>query len=103
MGCIPQCQCLLLPSNWIFYLILTGLQCKRRSPDQLRTPALFIVARNDTSGDGPRLPRIRAAFEKVTGPKELVVVDGDAHAQFLFESDQADRVMRENLRFLSAR
>jgi hypothetical protein len=36
------------------------------------------------------------------GPKELMVPDGSAHAQFLFTSDQAERVMKEILRFLSA-
>ena len=70
--------------------------------EQLRTRTLFIVARDDTSGSGPRLPRIRAAYEKAAGPKELVVLEGSAHAQFLFETDQSDRLMREILRFLSA-
>jgi hypothetical protein len=63
---------------------------------------LFIVARDDTSGDGPRLPRIRAQYEKAPQPKELIVLDGSAHAQFLFQSDQAERVMREILRFLNS-
>jgi pimeloyl-ACP methyl ester carboxylesterase len=68
--------------------------------DKLKCPSLFIVARDDTSGDGPRLPRIRAQYEKAPQPKELIVLDGSAHAQFLFQSDQAERVMREILRFL---
>jgi len=34
-------------------------------------------------------------------PKKLVVLDGSAHAQFLFATDQAERVMREILNFLS--
>jgi pimeloyl-ACP methyl ester carboxylesterase len=71
-------------------------------PEQLRTPTLFILARDDTSGDGPRLPGIRADYEKTAGPKEWIVLDGSAHAQFLFETDQAERVMREIVRFLSA-
>ena len=71
--------------------------------EKLRTPSLFILARDDTSGDGPRLPRIRASYDKAAGPKEWIVLDGSAHAQFLFDTDQADRVMREMIRFLSAR
>jgi pimeloyl-ACP methyl ester carboxylesterase len=63
---------------------------------------LFIVARDDANADGPRLPRIRAQYEKATDPKELIILDGSAHAQFLFQTDQAERVMREILRFLSA-
>jgi len=71
--------------------------------DQLKSPALFIVARDDASGDGPRLPGIRKQYEKAHEPKELVILEGSAHAQFLFQTDQADRVMREILRFLSAK
>ena len=36
------------------------------------------------------------------GSPELVVLEGSAHAQFVFQTDQADRLMREILRFLSA-
>ncbi|MGO9227976.1 MAG: alpha/beta fold hydrolase [Bryobacteraceae bacterium] len=65
---------------------------------------LFIVARDDASGDGElRLPHIRANFAKAEGPKKLVILDGSAHAQFLFATDQAERVMREILNFLSER
>jgi hypothetical protein len=32
---------------------------------------------------------------KTPGPKELIVLEGSAHAQFLFATDQGDRVMRE--------
>jgi hypothetical protein len=58
------------------------------------------VARDDVSGDGPRLPGIRAQFEKAPEPKKLVVLEGSAHAQALFDTDQGGRVMREILRWL---
>ena len=70
--------------------------------EKLKPPVLFIVARDDASADGPRLPGIRAQFEKAPQPKELIILDGSAHAQYLFETDQGERVMREILRFLSA-
>ena len=70
--------------------------------DKLKSPILYIVARDDANADGPRLPKIRAQYEKSPEPKELIVIDGSAHAQFLFQTDQSDRVMREILRFLSA-
>jgi pimeloyl-ACP methyl ester carboxylesterase len=73
------------------------------SAEKLKARSLFIVARDDTSGDGPRLPGIRAQYEKAPEPKELVIVDGSAHAQFLFQTDQGEKVMREILRFLSAK
>ena len=71
--------------------------------EQLRCRSLFIVARDDASGDGPRLPGIRAQYEKAPGPKELIILDGSAHAQYLFQTDQGERVIREILRFLSAK
>jgi hypothetical protein len=61
------------------------------------------VARDDASDDGPRLPRIREQYEKAPEPKKLIVLDGSAHAQYLFQTDQGERVMREILRFLSAK
>ena len=70
-------------------------------PERIKAPLLIIVARDDANDAGLRLPRIRAWFDKVPQPKELVVLDGSAHAQFLFQTDQADRVMKEVLRFLS--
>src|ERR1035438_3871035 len=71
--------------------------------DKLQSSTLFIVARDDASGDGPRLPRIHEQYEKAPGPKELIILDGSAHAQYLFQTDQGDRVMGEILRFLSAK
>jgi pimeloyl-ACP methyl ester carboxylesterase len=73
-----------------------------RPAGKLKSRSLFIVARDDANDDGPRLPGIRAQYEKAPQPKELIILDGSAHAQFLFESDQAERVMREILRFLTA-
>jgi hypothetical protein len=71
--------------------------------DKLKGRKLFIVARDDANAAGPRLPRIRAQYERSTQPKELVVLDGTAHAQFIFDTPQADRLMAEILRFLTAK
>ena len=70
--------------------------------EKLHSRVLFIVARDDSNGAGLRLPGIRAQYEKAPQPKELIVLDGSAHAQFLFQTDQSARVMQEILRFLSA-
>ena len=69
--------------------------------EKLKSASLFIVARDDANDDGPRLPGIRKQFEKAPEPKKLIVLDGSAHAQFLFQTDQAERVMREILQFLN--
>ncbi|MGA2738966.1 MAG: alpha/beta hydrolase [Bryobacteraceae bacterium] len=72
-------------------------------PEKLKGRKLFIVSRNDLgAGDKPRLPKIRAQYEKAPEPKELVILEGSAHAQFIFQTDQGERLMREILRFLSA-
>ena len=71
--------------------------------DKLKSSSLFIVARDDASDDGPRLPGILKQYEKAPQPKDLIILEGSAHAQFLFQTDQGERVMREILRFLSAK
>jgi len=72
-------------------------------PERLKGRKMFITARNDVTASGtPRLLGIREQFEKAPAPKELVILEGSAHAQFLFETDQGEQLMREILRFLSA-
>jgi pimeloyl-ACP methyl ester carboxylesterase len=69
--------------------------------EKLKSAALFIVARDDANADGPRLPGIQKQYEKAPEPKRLIVLDGSAHAQYLFQTDQAERVMQEILDFLN--
>lgn len=70
--------------------------------EKLKGRKLFIVSRDDVGGpDIPRLPKIRAQYERAPDPKELVILDGSAHAQYIFGTDQGERLMREILRFLS--
>jgi pimeloyl-ACP methyl ester carboxylesterase len=82
-------------------LVLLGA-APNEPADKLKSPILYIVALDDANEGGPRLPGIRQQYEKSPQPKELIVLDGSAHAQFLLQTDQAPRVMREILRFLSA-
>jgi dienelactone hydrolase len=70
---------------------------------RMKGPKLFIMSRDDIIGDNTlRLPKIREQYQGATEPKEFVILDGSAHAQFIFKTDQGDRLMREILRFLSA-
>jgi pimeloyl-ACP methyl ester carboxylesterase len=62
---------------------------------------LFIVARDDRNSAGPRLPKITAGYAKTPEPKRLLVVEGSAHAQFLFATGEGPRVLDEIVRFLS--
>jgi pimeloyl-ACP methyl ester carboxylesterase len=71
-------------------------------PERLSGRKLFIVARGDVRGEGVlRLPQIRDQYERTPEPKELVILDGSAHAQFIFDTDQGERLIREILGFLS--
>jgi pimeloyl-ACP methyl ester carboxylesterase len=72
-------------------------------PERMKGRKLFITSRDDPSWSGPpRLVKIRDQYERAPEPKELVVLEGSAHAQFIFETDQGERLMREILRFLTA-
>ncbi len=71
------------------------------SPERLKGRKLFIVTRGDESGDGPRLPGITEHYRKAPEPKKLVILEGSAHAQFIFDTDQGPRLLKEMLHFLS--
>jgi pimeloyl-ACP methyl ester carboxylesterase len=74
------------------------------SVDGVKGRKLFIVARDDADGSGElRLPAIRKHYEQVSEPKRLLVLEGSAHAQRIFDTDQGDRVLREIVEFLSER
>ena len=71
-------------------------------PERLPGRTLFIISRNDTTARGvPRLIDIRDQYRRAPEPKELVVLEGSAHAQFIFETDQGERLLHEIIRFLS--
>ncbi len=70
------------------------------NPASLKGRKLFIVARDDARQSGPRLPEIVDSYKKAPQPKELVILEGSAHAQNLFDTDQGPRLMSEILRFL---
>ena len=70
-------------------------------PEKLQVRKLFIVARDHANASGPRLPKIRAYYEKAPEPKKLIVIDGSAHAQFLFDTERGDGLLHEIVQFLS--
>ncbi len=73
------------------------------APEKLRGRKLFIVAREDSSGSGPRLPGISKHYQQAPEPKQLIVLDGSAHAQYLFDAAEGPQLMREILKFLHAK
>lgn len=73
------------------------------TPERMNGRKLFITCRDDLGPRGkPRLDNIRVQYEKATDPKKLVVLDGSAHAQFIFTTEQRERLMREISEFLLA-
>jgi pimeloyl-ACP methyl ester carboxylesterase len=72
-------------------------------PERMQGRKLFVVGRDDAEADGSRrLEHIREQYDKAPDPKELLILESPAHAQFLFETDQGERLMSEVLRFLTA-
>jgi len=72
-------------------------------PERMQGRKLFVVGRDDVDGDGSRRrEKIREQFDKAPDPKELLILESSAHAQFLFETDQGPKLMSEILRFLNA-
>jgi hypothetical protein len=57
-------------------------------PGKLKGRKLFIVSRGDGIAEG-----IRKAYEQAAEPKRLVLLEGDAHAQHLFATDQGPNVL----------
>jgi pimeloyl-ACP methyl ester carboxylesterase len=73
------------------------------NPEKLTGRKLYIVARDDASSYGPRLPGIQDHYARAPQPKKLVLVEGTAHAQFLFGTDEGPQVMKDLLEFLADR
>lgn len=72
-------------------------------PEKMKGRKLFIASRDDLgSGDVPRLPGIRDQYQRAPGPKELVVLEGSAHAQFIFATPQGESLLAAIVRFLTA-
>jgi alpha-beta hydrolase superfamily lysophospholipase len=88
------------PAGEIERIVMLG-SAPNLPADKLKSASLFIVTRDDASGDGLRLPGIRRQFERAPQPKRLIVLDGSAHAQSIFQTGQGPRVMGEILRFFA--
>jgi esterase/lipase len=82
-------------------IVLLGTGGWNFPAEKIKGRKLIIVARDDASEDGPRLPKIQSDYDKMSEPKRLMILAGSAHAQFLFQTNQGERVMREILRFLN--
>jgi pimeloyl-ACP methyl ester carboxylesterase len=64
---------------------------------KLKGRKLFIVSRGDGFSSD-----VQKAYEQADEPKRIVVLEGSAHAQHLFATDQGPRVMELIRSFLTA-
>jgi len=69
-----------------------------QEPERIAGPKLVI-----TSADDPITPKVREQYAKAPEPKQLQVLDGSAHAQFIFTTSHREHVMAEIVRFLGGR
>lgn len=70
-------------------------------PERLQGEKLFITTRGDFYGSGTlRLPAIREQYQRAPQPKKFVILEGSAHAQHVFETEQGPRLMTEISSFL---
>ena len=82
-------------------LITLGGLMWNKSPEKVNVPLLVIITKDDASGSGPRLPGIQASFDKIpAGQKRIEILEGSAHAQAMFETDDSERIMEMIIKFL---
>jgi pimeloyl-ACP methyl ester carboxylesterase len=87
----------------IHRLVILGSGAGNTEPEKVRGTKYLILTRHDSSGSGPRLPGILREYNRMPQPKEMLILEGSAHAQYMFQTDLGDRVMNEILRFLAAK
>jgi pimeloyl-ACP methyl ester carboxylesterase len=67
-----------------------------QEPERIKCRKFYILSRGDPMAD-----KIRKQYEKAPEPKDQLLLDGSAHAQAIFLTNEGERVMHEILRFLS--
>lgn len=84
--------------DWLVLLAPMSVE----APERMKGRKLFATAGGDLgSDDKPRLPEIRAQFERAPAPKEFLLLEGSAHGQRIFGSSEGARLRREIVRFLA--
>jgi pimeloyl-ACP methyl ester carboxylesterase len=78
---------------------LAGFWSHKRG-EHINVPLLVIMTRDDANSEGLRLPRIQKEFDKVPAKKELVILEGNAHAQFMLDTPDSEKIMKLIVKFL---
>ncbi len=66
-------------------------------PEKLKGRKLFIVSR----GDGSRRS-VERQYAAAAEPKKLVILDGNAHAQHIFRTQQGEELMKHMINWLNS-
>ena len=75
-------------------ILLSGVPIE--NPERMQGRKLFIASR----GEG-LMPQVQEQYERAPEPKKLILLDGEAHAQHIFKTDQAQKLAATILDFLS--
>lgn len=95
-GAAAQAAVLAAPGQIDALVLLSGGWVE--TPEQLHAARILYIA----SEAEPMTPGIREQYERAPQPRKLVLLPGDAHAQHIFKTDQAERLTEEILDFLAA-
>jgi len=72
--------------NGTFHKLILLAAVPIAEPDRMRANSfLFVVSREE-----PLLPRVKQQFEQAPEPKRLEILEGGAHAQHVFRTEQAE-------------
>jgi len=67
------------------------------TPELMRSSKLFIASKDESL-----LPTVKKQFEKAAKPKKLVLLEGNAHAQHIFKTVQAQKLTSLIFEFLAS-
>lgn len=75
-------------------VLLAGVPIEH--PEKMGGRKLFVTSRGDSLAD-----KVRDQFQRAPEPKQLLLLEGSAHAQAIFATDQGEHLMHEMTQFLS--
>ena len=67
-----------------------------QTPEQMKAGKFLFIA----SRDEPLVSKVREQYQRAPEPKALKVLEGNAHAQHIFETNQADELTKIILAYL---
>lgn len=66
-----------------------------KTPELIKADKLFVASKNEGF-----VSKIKAQYEKAPGPKKIEFLEGNAHAQHIFKTDQSEELTNIIVKFL---